>query len=299
MLIRFFGLRRSGNHAVINWLLGLLERPLFLNDVALYGSPVQTFSTVTVPRGVRTLRFGNRLLLSLGSRTLGAVQFVRGGGPARNGDVLCSYENVELRQLDRARLAASLAGDLGEYGVVRDILVVRNPLNLAASCLALRGRAVRPGWRAVATGWVLGHVSRRGPAGVPSEHKRELTLEELVSRWKGYAAEAVRHQQGEPTSYLPVIFDRFVADRAYRDRLAAELGMTNADRYTDFVSNAGRGSSFQGLARPEPGALLTRWRETGVVDLLRPIVGQDQEFRDCCERLFSPEAVDRSLWTLG
>lgn len=296
MLIRFFGLRRSGNHAVINWLLGLLERPLFLNDVALYGSPIRTFSTVTAPPGVRTLRFGNRLLLTAGSRTLGAARFTRGGGQAGNGDALCSYENVDLGRLDRRRLADSLAVDLGEYALVKDILVVRNPLNLAASYLALRDRPFRRGWRAVATAWMLDHAGRRGPAGLPAEHKRELALEELITRWKGYAAEAVRHQRGEETTYLPVVFDRFVVDRAYRDRVAAELGLVNADTNTAFVSDAGRGSSFEGLERPASGALLTRWRNSGVVDLLRPIVRGDAEFRECCERLFDPEQLDPSLW---
>ena len=58
MLIKFFGLRRSGNHAVINWILGLEPNMLFFNQVELYADPIATHSYDIV----RIRRFCKKLL---------------------------------------------------------------------------------------------------------------------------------------------------------------------------------------------------------------------------------------------
>ena len=48
-LINFFGLQRSGNHGVINWILGLDEGILFYNNVHPNKDLKDSFWPVSIP----------------------------------------------------------------------------------------------------------------------------------------------------------------------------------------------------------------------------------------------------------
>ena len=53
-LIKIFGLQRSGNHAIINWILGLSgDKTLFLNNRKVGRSLFKIVSPCSVPYGVK------------------------------------------------------------------------------------------------------------------------------------------------------------------------------------------------------------------------------------------------------
>lgn len=116
--------------------------------------------------------------------------------------------------------------------------------------------------------------------------------EEYVDLLDAYCREFLGHTAGLDGK-TTISYDRFVADRSYRDEAAAALGLPNEDAISE-VSSYGGGSSFGGATGASPTAsLLTRFQQHPVprhlVDLLlaRPAVVE------ACETVFGYDLARR------
>lgn len=119
-VLRTFGMRRSGNHAIINWLTRNREKnSVFLNNCVI-GKPAAT--------SCRGIEINNRRLPHKQGDSLVDTTFAAGDGAL----VVISYEDFAP---DTDDLVAGLTSDIPEEMITRNILMYRNFMNWAASLL--------------------------------------------------------------------------------------------------------------------------------------------------------------------
>lgn len=113
--IRFIGLRRSGNHAVLSWIFQQLPKQVyFLNNVAAGMSPFRCYHLHFPQKGYRNEAWGN----------FSEKQYL-----------VYSYEDYSLREI--CSLNSERKHDLWVGKTLKqfDVLILRDPFNLIASRL--------------------------------------------------------------------------------------------------------------------------------------------------------------------
>lgn len=113
----FLGLRRSGNHAVINWLAGHFDVPVwFVNNIDSFDNPT-----------VRQRDWPGMYFKPLYNSPVGVGNFWN----MKKGILFHSYEDIDLNNLN-FESNRSVVGESSKFFVV---LIVRDPFNLFASRL--------------------------------------------------------------------------------------------------------------------------------------------------------------------
>lgn len=226
--IRAFGLMRSGNHAIIEWIQNQFtgEATCFLNNVKHgdhdpYNSYEQRVLTgIDGQIDTETLRLTKKRLL------------------------VYSYEDRhELEAENRTLLESVFQPDfekkrqfyLGVSAQRFDILIIRDPFNFLASRLKL--------------------IQVRGPQG----GVRDLSL--IIKSWKDLAREAIRLAQTPESGKIVANFNHWVDDRSYRQRLSRLLMGTFTDSSMSNTSEYGGGSSFRDSDKLTIRMIAARWRE--------------------------------------
>ncbi|MCK8484889.1 hypothetical protein MUY21_12655 [Aliiroseovarius sp. S2029] len=224
---RFFGIPRSGNHAIIEWFMGNIdvETTIFLNNCR-EGDPFTGFSYCNfVYNGHLRKHRANihreknhhfhRLLDKRSSAT----------------DLIISYEIMSPRPEERARLHA-------ESGInaqpTADFLIIRSPLNLIASSLTkLRNEITRP----------------------PRLRK---SLEHLEA-WLPGTYQAYLQTASEDDVH-PVIYDQWGADQTYRKDILESVGLDPKRLDLGAMTTAGGGSSFDRQQDVDTISKSKRWQ---------------------------------------
>lgn len=206
--LRVFGLQRSGNHAIIEWILDqhVGKRTCFLNDVG-HGDQ-DPFTTAT-----------QVALAGLGSTS--GVEALR---CAQKDLLIYSYED----DLSRMRPSASLIDAIHDEDFAQqriryvgksehrvNVIVLRDPFNFFASRLkkldALTGMK---------------------------------DVEAIKESWKLMAKRALRMRRDFAGKEFWVSYNRWVNDERYRRRLSTRLFGQFSDASLKYVSGHGGGSSF-------------------------------------------------------
>ncbi len=234
LLIKFFGLRRSGNHAVINWILGLENDILFFNQVNLYEDPVITHSPISVPKNVRTPKV--RVNGKVKNTNISIYE-----SSSLNKNILCSYEHINMNSLDIKKLNHSIFSRLGNYDNHINVYVIRNIFNVIPSLLKL-----------------ISKTKKR-----PLEVKEiRYTVKDLIMLWRGYACLTLSNNSETRSSFVPILYEKWLMEQDYRNEIAKEFGFINKDKNIDFVSDAGGGSSWNGIDnKVDKSSLLNRWQD--------------------------------------
>ena len=259
-LIKVYGLWRNGNHAIINWLLGLQpEKTLFFNNRLVGCSLLDRPSGTSMPPGINAH--------AIRENGKGRVQDHLVDAFRHDGErLVVSFENFNLELHDEAIVNQPIIDLFGEPETSANLIILRNPFSVMPSLVRSRmlsGRRARSSramaaifrrnmqrvqrvaadprriWRKLRSQW--------GPGNKPEAHVR-TGVRDIMRLWPGYARRTRGAEHLGPGRTIGVIYDFWVADRSYRDRLAKDLGLVNQDRFLDFVSDAGGGSSFEGTA---------------------------------------------------
>ena len=222
-----FGLRRSGNHVIINWIFR--NHPggvCFLNNIQpeLHFNPYLSFGQAFVKDGGEVFNFAPELR----SKVWRTDRWHR-----RHPHLDCLIHSYEDRRLE-GLTADPLRGEehdrcLGRSGRRLSVIVLRDPFNTVASRMRRRER---------------------------------LPLEGFIELWKSYAREFV----GD-TDFLPdrvaINYNRWCVDASYRAVHGDRLGLTG-DLGVNDVPEVGGGSSFDATAFDGEGSNMRtseRWRQ--------------------------------------
>ncbi|MDC0739042.1 hypothetical protein N6L24_12200 [Cognatishimia sp. SS12] len=220
--LRTFGMRRSGNHAIINWLArNSVDGSVFLNNCAAGQPASDSARAIEVNgewRGKRNVRHMSELTHDAGDAPM----------------LIVSYEDIAP---DIDDLRAGLTADLPDGFIHRDLLLYRNFMNWAASLL--RKIQQNDDQDALACLRIMM---------VSLDKYRDLL--ELIA------------QTEEDTDVLAINYDRWCARPKYRERVLAALGLPCRDNGLGKVQPYGGGSSFQkGTEEAAELKVSQRWRD--------------------------------------
>lgn len=153
------------------------------------------------------------------------------GRLSRKDLLIYNFEDTFVGPLGRADVEQRHDADVGRSARRIDVLVLRDPFNLFAS-------RIKSGY---------GSVS----------HAVAFRI------WKQHAAEFLRRRHLKLNPVVPISFNRWACDRAYREQIAAALGMPFTDDGFETVPSVARGSSFDGVRFDGAASRMrieSRWR---------------------------------------
>lgn len=246
--IRLSGMSRSGNHAIIDWMLRQASgRWVFLNCAEGKTNPFAS---------CRPLSDGRPWRASWETFDLDAEQ----AGDLTPKDLLLhSYEDSYNAHAFSRVYEDNHDAWVGPSTERLDVLILRDPFNLFASRRAMGAELPRP---TALRMW--------------KQHAR-TALKALTARRPG---------KSRP---LPILYNRWASDPAYREEIAGRLGLTFTDEGIDTVAACNGGSSFDGLrydGRAGAMRVTDRWR--AYADDSEYLSLFDAEMVDLSARLFGP-----------
>lgn len=212
--IQVFGLRRSGNHAVLSWLIANLPQPAhFLNNVDAFSDPFVGFHNATLPNTVPLRK----------PMTEAQTESLR---VEPKHCLIYNYEHLPLAQLRQRPLLADHDATLGSSARTLRLLILRDFWN-----------------------WMASRAKQLVNRGVPDPEKLQAVLAREAMLWKQYAREFEgRSQLIARDGFLTVNYNEFVASDPARERLLASMGLPLRSLAIDHVPDLGLGSSFDGTA---------------------------------------------------
>ena len=205
--IRFFGMRRSGIHALNNWIISHLEgRIFYVNDASIIKNSIK--------------RECNTLNCLQPKNRPAPYSHITKGNIDNKDCVFLSYEDGDfLKTLSTPPNQDNVYGEFDKYS---DIFLVRNPYNLFCS----RAEAFNNGLR---------HNTY-------SSVEDKNSFDSLVALWKEMARNLLKPQGNE----VGIYYDDWHVNQGYRKDICKKLGLSFTDKGKHLVSGWGWGSSFDG-----------------------------------------------------
>lgn len=256
-VLRVFGMRRSGNHAVINWLARNAPggRSLFFNNCAVGRHPFETFRAVEID--------GRRRPGSAGDDP---AQFARRAGDGAA--LIFSYEDVMPNEKRKRPVSAGI----DEGAIDADVIVARSFLNWAASLMRK----------------VQGNPAFSAPRRAAIVLKALETYSKMLDLVMAEAA-------AEP-GLVTIRYDDWLRAPEYRVATLRRLNFERRDDSLGEVQRYGNGSSFQAGAASgddlRPAERFEAMRDDPEYRIVLWLGAQDAAFCDKLERVF-PEDFAR------
>ncbi len=248
--LRVIALKRSGHHAIIQWIYGNLDGEfLFLNHCLPGRNPFRREFILAW----KEKRFVTNI------PGLDVDQECSGKHHVKD-CLIYNLENRELQQVATVEFQKYHDQWLGRSLHRLDLLVLRDPFNNVASQLALHFKSGR--------------------------YSLDL-LRASVQIWKSYAREYLGHTSYLQNK-LVINYNRWFADRDYKLSLAERLGLNGIEKGVDDCARWGVGSSFDQLrmdGRASRMKVLERWRHFENNELFRELLS-DPEIRVLSEQIF-------------
>jgi hypothetical protein len=204
----FHGMRRSGNHVVLNW-TGLTASSFFMNDIRRDEQTAKLLGDAVSPKGFW------RWFLRLCLRKRMRKPLKQEGRKLFSGGLCASLEDWPIEDPIFTPWPANS----------RHILLLRDPLNMFASRIR-RFDAMHTAY---------------------CQERAYLYFENSISLWKSHAREFL-HDTHHLPDHVGIYYDRWVSDPAYRAEIATKLGLMPDEAALGIVPTYGGGSSFEGMA---------------------------------------------------
>jgi hypothetical protein len=221
--LRVIGLRRTGNHAIIEWLkaqqAGKIEH---INNTQARCNPYRHKFENIIDYHSKHKGWAYKHYLPLSK-----------GNFKKLDCLICSYEDQTLGSICDPFFEKLHDIYVGQSQQRYDLLILRDPFNLFAS---------------------------RFKSNMIGVKAKRMTAVEL---WIQYAKEFLGESQYLKHNKMPVNYNRFVADIDYRRKLSESLGLTFSDIGIKKVASLGGGSSFdrKGMdGRGDEMKVLERWK---------------------------------------
>lgn len=243
--IRVFALRRSGHHAIMDWIMNQFTgRYCFLNDCQGFGNPFEKCRP-TNSRIASRFVMHNHLFWDR----------EKSGMLSKKGLLLYNYEDRPFHEIIHGEFEKNREKWLGRSEKKHDVLVLRDPFNLLASKLR----------------WAYGVKYR------PSMESLPVT----VQIWKEQAREFLG-ETGYLSNKILINYNSWFSSREYRMGAADKLGLTFTDKGINEVSKWGPstwGDSFDGLTFDGNAIqmkVLERWKNYRNDSFFKDLVSDDE-----------------------
>jgi len=274
--IRVFGLKRGGQHGIINWIASMYKEPVYFFNNCTFGSDPFKGST---PRGTRKGTPIEDIFVKVKKMKHWSEEEIKVIRLAHKHCLMYSYENKNISALTKSDSVPNRENIVGLSQNKYDILILRDVFNWAASSMLYGGR------RNVLSDYVshfdppnkdkwiedASMIDARG-------YKRVVRY---MKHWKIYAREHLGLTNYLPNNSICISFNKWFLDEDYRVEIANKLDLD----YSDFALNVvgavmGGGSSFNGLnydGRAQQMKVLDRWKVFEENSIYNGIFEQNEE----------------------
>jgi hypothetical protein len=222
--MRVVGMRRSGNHAIINWIWKQQgDGVMHLNNLPVRYNPYR-FLYEYFP----TERYGNESRREFSKKDL----------------LIYSYEDKTLEAIADAKFEKKHDLYFGKSFKRYDIIILRDPFNMYASRLKMK-------------------YERQQQSRHNIRETERLTSEESIETWLSYAKEFLGESNYLKNNKVCINYNSWCIDVEYRKKLTEQLDLEFSDAEFNRVKGAGGGSSFDGLNMRYEGSKMKvgeRWK---------------------------------------
>ncbi|MEX2574938.1 MAG: hypothetical protein WD317_11600 [Balneolaceae bacterium] len=250
---RFVGMSRSGNHAVINWIINQLPgRYCFLNCAEPKHNPFATARPLS--EGGKTYKTNIRSF---------DLKDEQQGKFSEKDYLLYSYEDSFLGSLNHPSFKKNRDRWVGRAAVLKTLLILRDPFNLFAS--------------RIKSNLLLGHYTYG---------TKPISLLALKRIYKQHAREFLGEKKNLKNR-VPVNFNSWATNKTYRRSIMEQLDVPFSDKGFQKVSKVAGGSSFDGLELSEKAnemQLQSRWKEFAADERFWKLF--DAELADVTRKIF-------------
>lgn len=254
--VRIFGLKRSGNHAFINWLFDQSrEVKCFLNDIPANCNPFIYFQKHGTAKEFQPEFF----------ETFN-IPLERLGFFSKKESLAYSYEDKCLELINSKCFLANNDRWMGKSAKRIDVIIVRDPYNLFASRLKQETDINKDG------------------ISLKTDQQRDI----LINLWKQYAKEYLDETHILQNNKVPISYNRWAHDKEYRKELADKLNLNFTDATINQVLSVGGGSSFDLTSKDNNAKqmkVLERWKFYQDDELFKNIF-KDNEINELSNRIF-------------
>lgn len=269
--IRIFGIKRSGNHAIINWLFNQIpDKAVFLNNCYSAGKKLNLYEGVgTINcKGMNYWDFKKKWLFfeSNPFKEQKTIAYSREDKRFNNQKLkeypkealIISFENKDIEKMttmldERHDQLVGLSGEIFSF------IIIRDPFNSFASIYKKWGKK---------------------------------NLIRFVPMWKQYANMLIKSEQ----NFGSILYNQWLIDESYRRKITEKLRIPFDDSGKDKVANFGGGSSFDGASNQVQAKdlkVLSRWQIFENDPYFRSFF-QDSEIIELSEKIFGviPDTQD-------
>ena len=274
--IRVLGLRRSGNHAIINWICKQLpEAHIFMNHCRVMDNPYRNV-------------YRDQIFLQKNPNLKGwrceDIEWwwreARGNFSIKN-CLVYSYEDQEIERVAHPSFEKKHDLYLGKSQERFDLIIIRDPFNLLAS--RIKGNRKRENAR----NFDLMKV-----------YSKKLTLPEL---WIAYAKECLNETDYLKNKKIVIKYNSWFSDESYRKQIAEKIGLEFSDLgFNEVVRAGGIGSSFDGTSFSGQASkmdVLSRWKILIDDPLFRELTN-NKELIEYSTKLFGHISGTESLFEI-
>lgn len=243
----FFAMRRSGHHAIINWMRNLFPDKysiLFFNTVGVLGN----YFTDNKLYNPDTLMLqkkrhgGNKIKLLKKSETK---------------SVFYNYEDIDINRLipcTNPDMIDAHSKMIGKAERCYNILILRDPFNLFASRAVKKNTEIRI------------YRSAYGPIIKPFYTVLQKSDEQFlfIEMWKTYAREFLGLTNILDVGYrkkVCISYNRWFIDKEYRGQLCKTFGLSFSDRGLNEVVSDSSFNDWNYHGRAQDLEVLNRWEE--------------------------------------
>ncbi len=251
--MRFLGMPRSGTHAVMNWLAYRFgKRVCYVDEKQKHSYSIPPQDSQRLPA------------------------FAAGISPAGSGEqkdlLIHGFEWKPCNMVFNPFLKESMRHGVGDWERKLNVLVLRDPYNLAAS---MRKKRTDNAWQPI---------------------KGEKRAGAMLRMWTDHAVWFLEHQDDPDT--LCINYNKWVASPVYRESLCKKAAVPFDNRGIDDVSDYAAGSSFDGLTKKGSEMdVLNRWKVMLDDDLYLWMFARWSEVREMSRLVFGEHPAEEALYS--
>lgn len=249
---RISGLRRTGNHAIINWIIKQSSGTVvFFNDIFINENPFQlivnAIDTDDPDFSWRADRALNNRLYK-GKEGIEILRREAKGDFIKKDLLIYSLEGYHPRLMAKKTIQRRHAMYFGNSLEKFDIIILRDPYNLLASRLKNKNVGL----------------------------KTRSYLTTFADLWVAYAREFLDETNFSPYHKVAINYNKWAQEKAYRQQLADKLIIPFSDAGFHEITNFGGGSSFDGSGKKKDLDVFGRWKHFKDDPTFLKVVSNDQ-----------------------